>query len=67
MNLECKCVYIKKKKWNHDEYQCKLVLACQDEILNMTEISLDDKKVACEKSNSYSKDFIGNYILVPFG
>ena len=33
----------------------------------MTEISLDDKKVACEKSNSYSKDFIGNYILVPFG
>ena len=30
----------------------KLVLACKDEILNITENSLDDKIVICEKSNS---------------
>ena len=29
----------------------KLVLVCQDEILNTTETSLDDKKVACTKIN----------------
>ena len=30
----------------------KLVLACKDEILNITETSLDDKIVICERSNS---------------
>ena len=29
----------------------KLVLECEDEILNTTESSLDDKKVTCGKSN----------------
>ena len=29
----------------------KLVLACQDEKLNTTEASLDDKKVKCKKRN----------------
>ena len=29
----------------------KLVLECEDEILNTTEISLDDKKVTCEENN----------------
>ena len=29
----------------------KLVLACEDEILNTTEDSLDNKKVTCEKNN----------------
>ena len=29
----------------------KLVLGCEDEILNTTETSPDDKKVTCEKSN----------------
>ena len=28
-----------------------MVLACEDEILNTTEISLDDLKVICEKIN----------------
>ena len=30
---------------------CKLVLACEDEMLNMTETSPDDKNVICKKSN----------------
>ena len=29
----------------------KSVLACEEEILNTTETSIDDKKVTCEKSN----------------
>ena len=29
----------------------KLVLACEDEILNTTETSLNDKKVTCVKNN----------------
>ena len=29
----------------------KLALACEDEILNITETSLNDKKVTCEKDN----------------
>ena len=29
----------------------KLVLACEDEILNTPETSLNDKKATCEKSN----------------
>ena len=29
----------------------KLALACEDEILNATETSVDDKNVACEKNN----------------
>ena len=29
----------------------KLVLVCEDEILNTTKTSLDDKEVICEKSN----------------
>ena len=55
----CKC----NKPCNIDKYfdikncSCKkhhfgkLVLACEDEILNTTETLLDDKKVTCEKSN----------------
>ena len=31
----------------------KLVLECEDEILNTTEILLNDKKVACAKSNCF--------------
>ena len=31
----------------------KLVLRCEDEILNITEILLNDKKVTCEKSNCF--------------
>ena len=27
----------------------KVVLACEDEILNITEASIDDKKVTCKK------------------
>ena len=42
----------------------KLSLACEGEILDKTETSLDDKKVTCEKIFPYSHDFIGNYILV---
>ena len=29
----------------------KLVLACEDKILNTTKSLLDDKKITCEKSN----------------
>ena len=29
----------------------KLILTCEDKLLNTTETSLDDKKVTCEKSN----------------
>ena len=32
-------------------YFGKLVLACEDEIVNKTKASLDDKKVTCGKSN----------------
>ena len=46
---------------------CKLVLTRKDEILNLTETSLDDIKVTCEKKKKelpYSHNFIGNYMLV---
>ena len=55
----CKC----NKAYKIDEYldikNCsrekllisKLVLECEDEILNRTETSLDDKKVTCAKNN----------------
>ena len=42
----------------------KLVLECEDEILNTTETSLDDKKETYKKVMSYSYDFISNYMLV---
>ena len=31
----------------------KLVLACEDEILNATENSLDDKKITCKKNTRF--------------
>ena len=40
----------------------KLVLASEDEILNTTETSVNDKKGTCEKI-PYSQNFIGNYML----
>ena len=58
-NCDCEC----KEACKIDEYLdiknylCekslfdKLVLACQDEILNTTEASFDDKKVTCKKNN----------------
>ena len=57
-----KCVYYECNKAHKiDEYSnvkyrsckkhCKLVLACEDEILNTTETSLDNKTVTCEKNS----------------
>ena len=43
----------------------KLVLACEDEILNATENSLDDKKITLKKKYPFhSHDFISNCLLV---
>ena len=46
----------------------KLVLACEDEILNTIETSLDDKKVTCKENNclihTISLIIINNYIFV---
>ena len=73
----CKC----NKACRTDEYlntnnclckKClidKIVLECQDEILNTTETSLDDKKVICKKKIKNKKlanphNFVGSYMLV---
>ena len=42
----------------------KLVLACDDEILNTTEKSLDDKKVTCEKNNCLFHTI--SLVIMPF-
>ena len=55
----CKCNKPKKIDEYLDIKNCsrekllisKLVLECEDEILNRTETSLDDKKVTCAKNN----------------
>ena len=64
----CEC----NKACKIDEYldikncQCKkrlidkIALACEDEILNTTEASLDDKKVTLP----YSHYVIGNYVII---
>ena len=41
----------------------KVLLACEDEMVNTTEASLDNKRVTCEKIIVLD-DFIGNYMLV---
>ena len=42
----------------------KLILECEDEILNATETSLDEKKETRKKKQcSHSHDFITNYML----
>ena len=43
----------------------KLLLKCEDEVLNTTETLLDDKKRNMRKKYlSYSHDFISNYMVV---
>ena len=50
---DCEC----DKACGFNEYldlkscSCKLVIECEDEILNTTETSLNDKKSLCKKSN----------------
>ena len=42
----------------------KLVLACEDEIINTTETSLVDKRVAWKELFSYLNYFVFNYMLI---
>ena len=42
----------------------RLVLACEDKILNSTETWLKNEKVTWKKLSPYSHYFIGNYMLV---
>ena len=44
----------------------KLMLTCEDKLLNTTETSLDDKKVTCEKSNCliHTMSFVIIYLLL---
>ena len=52
-NKACKIdKYLDTENCSHEKHLFgKLVLACEDEMLNKTETSLDDKKVTCEKNN----------------
>ena len=40
----------------------KLVLACEDEVLNTTQASFDNKKVKCKKKFSYSHNSLSLYL-----
>ena len=70
---DCKCNKAGKIDEYTDAKNCscekrligKLVLECEDEVLNTTETSLNDKKGSmCKKLLSYSEYFICYYIFV---
>ena len=51
-NKACKIDKIDIKNCSCEKYLFgELILACEDEILNTTETSLDDEKVTCKKNN----------------
>ena len=58
--------YLVIKKWICKKllFSKKIALACEDEILNINESSLDDKKITFGKKLSYLHYFIDNYMFI---